>query len=806
MGPHQYPETGGMDTQLARIAEYLPLISTVLSSISPALENVGSKLGLDSHIFSPGGIGTQHRGGNAARALLDAQTNAALNIQQAQETAVSRFRNQHRERMEGSGLTPILASWALEHVHKPALMASYQAATQARAGLGLTVPTQFADYSTRHAATGFTQERRDAYQQRVREHSERIENVFGALTDMSFREARGTALHERGLVANMVHRSSRQDILSGDMDDVTTNIINLTKAFSELADVLGSDVETAVQSLTHTMGADAVAAFSGSGQALQRLVIAQQEATRVTGVSQEAIAGMTGTARESIYSFGRTHTMSAPLAGTLSAYFASAPNLFGIDEGQFRTMQTDITAGAMESRHAHQLAGLFAMMDDDMSPEEFIAEVRATGESDPLAIARAMGREDIDAAALTRAGRTTAATRFRTQSPEAAQLFREQFMDSVRVQTRDALLSAFEGDEGIVEDILGQIERGEDTWETAYGGRGLAEIDRVARHNRMPDERYLMASLAAHVEGTEQRRVGAAREKLQERLGDVRTGDVVSFVDFMTDTKRRDDDLTFGEYFAAFMGASSVEEIAKIWGEDGIDFEDEGDREKLLDNISRAFSGEDGARARHHFQNALADIGKLSEEEQEEARRHILEAMETGDAGRVARTARQYDEKDREYRQEVLRQERFRYSLGVDTYQHSGWDIFADYPFIRLFTDEENKQAILEERIEAERDKVISDMNLHSRDAQAKFMSVHQVLGEEAALALGEWDVGKHGFTNYAQLLKDNPGKAEEIAKKASEMGFRKEHELDPLERIMNLVQDLINQIMERGIKLRWGN
>jgi len=841
---------------LEQIAQYLPMLSSGLSMISPMLGNL---TGMGSQVFAPGGV----QRSNPALAMMEAQSQAAIGMSGLRESAGNTFRSAYPQLFgPKSRLSDIAIQAGLEYFHKPDLYAEYQAATLARAGVGYQAQ-DFEKFKGAYAAMGMGSESAiKGMEKDVGKRQTNINTVFDRVAGMGFSDARGTALHERGTMAAMLYRSQSasfggsEDSLAG----LPGKIAELTRSFSDLARVMGTDMQTAVEGLSATMKMDAVAAFSGNPGALSRMVYMQQEVTRATGVSQRSIAEMTGFAGDTLMRYGPARsTMGAPMAGVLSGFFATPVDAYGIDQGTFRGIQATLTAGTMGSEYSKQLSGLYVAMREknpDLTHDQFMSMVHeqsAGGNRGIAHLAKEFGVAG-DVGTFSRLGHLREAEELRYQHEGFG-----VFTRGTQVEKMLGTVMNIAGSiEGITEDEMANMAEGlrsgkdineliGDTWAR---GMFMHAMDNNAGIFGMEHGRQVTQTIAAQRKGEQLAAVASVRARLaQEMEGLAGPGGIGGLSEFLAQ-KEGGRGYTFGQVAASFMGAASFEDMAEILGGEDVAnksaFTEEA-KEKL-DRMSGLFRDEKhGAKLTSHFQAAIADIGKLPEEERRAALKRMTNTlMEEGmTAERAINTVRSYDEEDKKGRKEAIQAGRFEASLVDDakivenltgaTYLGGyvpgiqgmalgftetvdrGWGFASDAFMggLDIFTggegfgkrqDERGKArtAEMEAAYEAEREKMVDETvakhGLGTRNAKAKYMAIMKHMGgsredqEKLLKQLGKFDVASGTFENWhsADISKE---KREEILKTAKEMGYKSSHEQDATERLfdafLNFIADL---------------
>ena len=614
--PQSYAQ--GMDFGgIGHIAEFMPQLATLLSTLPM---DIGQHV---RNAIMPGAVGGA-MGRSPAATLFDRQQQSAVgNITANLNTSAVLAGVLTQGRGSSSVVDGMLTSFAANQQGVGRFDQLYESSLR-RAGVGY-IP----------GAQGGTEVRN-------------VERLFSGLASQT--DTQGTMLHERGLVGAMYHRAHRGTFASGDIDtgDVADRVTTLTKALADLADTMGTDLEGAARRLNTTLGMDLTVAFRGVEDRLGVTMALQQEATRMGGLTQGAMAEMIGVAMETGQHFGgrRGGMVAEGAAAVAGVQAARGPAYgYGIDSNSYGQAVTERTAAVATSPWARTYSGIFALAqeaDPELTLEQFIAETEDT--SDIREISRMFGLGDRSMGVLKSVGYSAVAEQA-MMDPSA--IHRASLAD---VDQMEENISGFMGrllgvdlSKGRNRELFESVVRSPEgaanpeNLQKLIDGLGVkgitgTQLEGMLRRygDRSLDEGWdlasdLMADRAGRQEAYEVAKSRSRTLAAQERMG----GGVTGLINYL---EQADDGTRMGEALSAFFG---VADITDIVGEAGGE-----ELGALFRDIYGGAEGGDRRALRGAFGELSQDLGTLSEEEQAKAIKDVFAAMEEGDITGVLDTIR----------------------------------------------------------------------------------------------------------------------------------------------------------------------
>jgi len=317
------------------------------------------------------------------------------------------------------------------------------------------------------------------------------------------------------------------------------------------------------------LGMDVTAAFRGNEARLGTMIHMRTETTRATGISQGALAEMTGMAANVGARYGGPRgQMVGHAAATVAGYHSTPGFGYGIDPSAFANRQAERTAAAASSQYAIAFSGLYATalatgrVEDE---EQFMREVGDTTDINELT-KRFGSNASFDE--LWRRGHTVGAEQFRMQNLGAinhalnaanedmehdAHLVMQQVMGGAYDKAKvDALIEAGMGDEANWTKHLGLT--GEDL--VSKFGEATANLDIMwGDRGKMFGGSEMIAGKAERKRKFEE---SQRRAKLLKDAG-VTEGGVTGLAAYLR--RNEGEDKKLGDVMGAFFGVASIESV-----------------------------------------------------------------------------------------------------------------------------------------------------------------------------------------------------------------------------------------------------
>lgn len=164
---------------------------------------------------------------------------------------------------------------------------------------------------------------------------------------------------EVGTVVAEMARTGGGKFRGGDVGTLSASIKDMSQAMGTMKELFQGDLPQLMDKLNSIFGVSAMGTFGG--KQIQAKLLQMKHTARITGVSMEAMAEMSGVSRQYSMSVGGTGWGGESVARTMANMFGTGASMSYINEEEFRNRQLRNTTGAQQSNLSRLASGAYVL-------------------------------------------------------------------------------------------------------------------------------------------------------------------------------------------------------------------------------------------------------------------------------------------------------------------------------------------------------------------------------------------------------------------------------------------------------------